>query len=357
MKEKRIIFFLLGLALGVASIWAMVQSQSTPGEEKPEVPAESSTQVGKFETILIGKGGAPRWSLDGTKIAFISEDGWLTIADAEGKGEYKKVAPANFGSFYWMDSTTFLTTSKDYEEENGKKVAKILRLKTLTAEGKESLIKEDISGYHQPHKVEAPSIEGPIFLKDGTVGYYEGPFFSPKKDKVFKVIKGGKLKLQEAIKELMATTPDGYVGTGPILLESIDGSIKKVITKTKTAYSFPQLSPDGTKIATIDMRGSIVVMDTSGNELANIGGGDILKRGPAGCWSPDSKLIVYQVTKESEYDIEESEIFIVNWDGTGKKQITNTPDEIELEPSWSPDGTMIACVSLNTGKIFVIKVK
>jgi len=352
MRNQRFIFGLLGLAIGVASIWAMVQSQQT---EKPEVPAESSTQVGKFETILIGTGGAPKWSPDGAKIAFIAEDGWLTIADAEGKGEYKKVAPANFGSFYWMDSTAFLTTSKDYKEENGKKVARILRLKTLTIDGKENIIKEDTVP-----KLHAPNIEGPIFLKDGTVGYYEGPFHRPPEEKVFKVIKPGKLKSQEATKELKATTPEGYVGRGPIFLVSIDGSINKEITKTNTAYRFPELSPDGTKIAAKSMRGDIVVLDTSGNELANIGRGIIPKQGPIGGWSPDSKQLVYALTvsggEDGQFTVA-SELYIVNCDGTGKTQITDTPDEVELEPSWSPDGSKIACVSLNTGEIFVIKVK
>jgi Tol biopolymer transport system component len=352
MRDKRIIFFVLGCAIGVASIWAMVQSQSNPGGEKPEAATGDSTKTSHFETILIGKGGAPKWSPDGTKIAFISEDGWLIIANADGQGLSKKVAEAKGRGFDWVDSNTFLTYERQYTEGKGKAKKKIFILGTLTMEGKETIIKADTS-----LRLEAPNFSGPFFLKDGTVGYYEGAFHSPGKDKVFKAIKPGKLKSQEATKELKATTPEGYVGRGPILLVSIDGSVNKEITKTNTAYSFPELSPDGTKIAAKIMRGDIVVLDTSGNELANIGRGIIPKQGQIGGWSPDSKQFVYNVTKESEYEIEESEIFIVNWDGTGKKQITDTPDEIELEPSWSPDGSKIACVSLNTGKIFVIKVR
>jgi Tol biopolymer transport system component len=47
----------------------------------------------------------------------------------------------------------------------------------------------------------------------------------------------------------------------------------------------------------------------------------------------------------------------VNWDGTDKQQITNTSDEIEMDPQWSPEGSRILCWSYNTGNIFVIKLE
>jgi hypothetical protein len=144
MNNKRIVLALIGLALLLVLVYVVVQSQQA---KKAAEPAEAPVPVTHFESILIGKGSSPKWSPDGTKIAYISEDGWLTIIDADGKGESKKVAPAKFGSFYWLDSVTFITTSSDYKEQNGKKVAQIWRMKTLTADGKEELIKEDIVPY------------------------------------------------------------------------------------------------------------------------------------------------------------------------------------------------------------------
>ena len=44
MRDKRFIFFLLGLAIGVASIWAMVQSQQV---QKPEKQVQQETYVSK----------------------------------------------------------------------------------------------------------------------------------------------------------------------------------------------------------------------------------------------------------------------------------------------------------------------
>ena len=94
-----------------------------------------------------------------------------------------------------------------------------------------------------------------------------------------------------------------------------------------------------------------MVMDIEGNILANLG------RGEWEQWSPDSKQIVYAMTEQSEFYIEASELYVVNTDGTGKVQLTNTPNVIEVSPSWSPDGTKITCKSLRTAKMFVIKLK
>jgi len=339
MNKKRLILALIVLVLLLALVYVMVQSQ------------QSKENKAQFETILVVKGSSPKWSPDGTKIAFISEDGWLTIVDAEGKGESKKVAPYNLGTFNWLDSTTFLATSSEYKEENGKKVAEIWRMITINTDGRESLIVEDIVPYRQEHNMSVPH-----FLKDGTVGYYEGRFTLPGKDKVFKVIKSGKLKPQEAIKEFRAVT------RGDIWLESIDRTIKRKIT-SGIYYRGAQLSPDESKIMTKNSRGDILILDLEGNVLSSLGVGVYEgwtpDKGAGGYeeWSPDSKQIVYVLMVESEYYIEKSDIFIINWDGTNKKQITNTPDEIEVEPIWSPDGTKLFCGSLDTDKIFIIKVK
>ena len=50
------------------------------------------------------------------------------------------------------------------------------------------------------------------------------------------------------------------------------------------------------------------------------------------------------------------EIYVMNADGTGQTNITNTPDTDEWYPRWSPDGTKIAFASNQNGnyKIYVM---
>jgi Tol biopolymer transport system component len=58
--------------------------------------------------------------------------------------------------------------------------------------------------------------------------------------------------------------------------------------------------------------------------------------------------------------IEGSDFYIINIDGSGRVQITDTPDKIEMDPEWSPDGSKIAYwtdISHRRGEIWVIKLK
>jgi len=61
-------------------------------------------------------------------------------------------------------------------------------------------------------------------------------------------------------------------------------------------------------------------------------------------WSPDGKMLTYVVITKASGHIEESpiesEVFIINRDGTGKTQITDTPQP-EIYVKWLPDGKSI----------------
>ena len=57
--------------------------------------------------------------------------------------------------------------------------------------------------------------------------------------------------------------------------------------------------------------------------------------------------IVFDEDLCCEYDI-----WVVNADGTGLTNLTNTPDIMELDPTWSPDGTLISFTRL--GDIWVM---
>jgi Tol biopolymer transport system component len=46
-----------------------------------------------------------------------------------------------------------------------------------------------------------------------------------------------------------------------------------------------------------------------------------------------------------------TELYVVQTDGTGLRRLTNTPDRLELQPAWSPDGTKISffgCAAFDT---------
>ncbi len=91
------------------------------------------------------------------------------------------------------------------------------------------------------------------------------------------------------------------------------------------------LSPDKEKVLVDNY---VYATDGSGL-LADLGGGFF------GSWSPDGTKILYTIEDDDGYTITASDIYVINTDGTGKKQLTDTPDRLEKDPRWSPDGTKI----------------
>jgi len=55
------------------------------------------------------------------------------------------------------------------------------------------------------------------------------------------------------------------------------------------------------------------------------------------------------------YNIISSDLFVFDLNKSLKFQITNTTDEIEVDPQWSPNGDKIVFFSENSGKIFVVE--
>jgi TolB protein len=61
-------------------------------------------------------------------------------------------------------------------------------------------------------------------------------------------------------------------------------------------------------------------------------------------WSPAGNIIAF-VSTESGND----EVWTINQDGTGVRQLTRNEWEWDKNPSWSPDGTQIVFASNRTG--------
>jgi Tol biopolymer transport system component len=342
---------LVGLCcLFVVMIVLAMSTRSQKAEEPP-----------KFEVIEIGIGEDPQWSPDGTKISFLN-NGWVCVTNADGKGDVQKLfeIPKTAYRYYWLDSTEFLFQETKQERDEKGKLQKITnRLASVSLDGMKRTIVESDQDLASPFFFSAP-----LFMPDGTVGYYQ---FPPGKswisdNAVFKVIKQGKLSPDSSLKQLRAVIKPvaSYTISGDIWIESLDKSVKKRITTGKL-YSFPELSPDGTKIL-VGLR----VMDLDGNEI-HIGKGgvdtaNISESSLDPKWSPDSKKIAYTRVTAKILDLDgqaiediAGKIHIANADDGSDIQVIDIPDIVAVGPVWSPDGTKIACGSHSSSKIFVIK--
>ena len=350
MKTKNLI-----IGLACLLILVVVLSMSTKSQKPEEQP--------KFEVIEIGTGGEPKWSPDGTRLAFMS-GGWLCVKSADGKGEIQKVVELRPWTFEWMDDSAFVVSDKIPWTPLGKGRGHKFIIETVDMKGEVQIIREDsLAPGNESERQYVSYIGAPVILKDGTVGYYEIHEKPGGETKIFKTIKQGKLKPDSGLKQIMVTT-EGYPAAGEILLESFDRTVRKKITPGKK-YLFPILSPDNTKILAEASRYSagIVILNLKGEVLTDLDvdareiSPGLIAGGFGASWSPDSKKILYIWTIEDGHSIHDQDIYMVNVDGTGKVPIATTPNDIEKNASWSPDGTKIAYRSETSGKIFVVKLK
>jgi Tol biopolymer transport system component len=110
------------------------------------------------------------------------------------------------------------------------------------------------------------------------------------------------------------------------------------ITTSDWVDSDPVWSPSGNRIAYATLSPDsatsyIRVVSSTGDSLATIGSLNSHAGYPA--WSPslDKLAFVSNVSGNSE-------LYVVNADGSGLQRLTNTPGT-ELRPAWSPDGTQL----------------
>jgi len=128
---------------------------------------------------------------------------------------------------------------------------------------------------------------------------------------------------------------------------NIDGSNKRLLTPAGKSFSGTKISPDGSMMAVVsnDWNGSqIFTMHSDGSKLKQITFTVSSKYFDTGfprdangspVWSPDSKQLAYV-----SYENGSPDIYVINGNGTGNKQLTNTPLRDE-HPVWTRDGNYI----------------
>ncbi|MBT8397525.1 MAG: PD40 domain-containing protein, partial [Gemmatimonadetes bacterium] len=113
----------------------------------------------------------------------------------------------------------------------------------------------------------------------------------------------------------------------------------------------PAWSPDGSKIAfTTDRDGNeeVYVMNADGSNPVNLTNNSASDVVWAGGWSPDGTRIVFQTGRTGN-----SELYVMNADGSDPVNLTTSHLQ-EKGGAWSPDGTKVVFWQDPLGDIFVI---
>ncbi len=111
----------------------------------------------------------------------------------------------------------------------------------------------------------------------------------------------------------------------------------------------PALSPDGKKVA-FNQMGEVTVMNIDGTNKVIIG------RGFNPCWVNNSQ-IVFERTTDDGHDFTSGELYMAKIDGSSIKQLTSSSSRIEMQPQVSPDGKKITFVSYSDGQVYIADFK
>lgn len=132
-----------------------------------------------------------------------------------------------------------------------------------------------------------------------------------------------------------------------IYIMNADGSNIERLTETFGFETTLSWSSDGRRIAydSWDMEGGIFIMNDNGTRIRQLianKGLDALYASPS--WSPDGTKVLFMEYTNLTENVEDwkTDLYVIDIDRGGLTQLTDTPDDTEWAPAWSPDGSMIA---------------
>ena len=296
------------------------------GEGPPPLRIARVIDVTDGSTIYM----QPIWSPDGRKLAF-TKSGFkgLYVRNADGSGPIKEITSAAYSGYkpVWTSDS------------------KALVLRTRTGIVGQSITSIDVETGEVKTLVERAAHPG-----------------QPKRNAYGNVTidVDGEMKVLDPVTGGLESMDGYYSAERPcsldVSLEMDSRNLRMWILegegtrRTEFPYEvvLANMSPTRDRVAFKRLDGNLYVSRLDGSSLENLG------RGSSWEWSRDGTRLVYiGAIREGEGTTTASELFVANADGSGVEQISDTPEIVEMFPSWSPDGMRIAYSTHRAGKICV----
>jgi len=121
---------------------------------------------------------------------------------------------------------------------------------------------------------------------------------------------------------------------------NVDGTSRSILLQgEETSFANPSWSPDGSKIAfrsnlESEISWEICVADadgSNGNCLTDLRDNEVTHRFPG--WSPDGSQLVFDSNRDES--LNSYDVFVINADGSGLKNITDDNESSSYFPDWS----------------------
>ena len=296
------------------------------------------------EPILVGYGRDPKWSPGETSISLIRNDS-LFVTRLDSAIETKFIHFGPIFKYEWLDDSTLATQERyDIPVKDGRIfVDKIVR---VSIAGQASEVAKD-SFHTSSGESRRLNLSK---LPDGTVSYFDNAV-SPTEPVSLTAKQVPETKLQSPQSHLLVGIEPALSSSGPVWLFYGSRDKGRRVTLSENHYNLPRLAPSQDRLFCWAERGDLVVFDTTGKELCNLGRVDMAS------WDSRGQYITFCNTEYSEYDLKSGDVFVVKYDGTERRQITSTPDVIEYEPAFSPSSQFIMYRDYERETIYVISVE
>lgn len=269
------------------------------------------------------------YSPDGLKIAY-TKSGYQGIWVWDLQSQTTKLITdeiaAGFGFKWTADSKLILSRVAKYEELKRFNAVKIFNVETG-----ESIQLSD-------YKTMMPYI----------------PHWVDGDSKVYLPLKGNDETFDSGMKKNKSVSnyKVAFEKNNKIVVKDLANSTEKILEPIKNSeYINLSISLDQSKIVFEVMGGNMFVVNTDGSNLIDLGKGNRPK------WSADSKKIIYMITEDNGHEFTASDIYIVNADGSGKINLTNSETVLEMSPCVSPDGKSIVFEDYLNGSIYLMNIE
>lgn len=140
------------------------------------------------------------------------------------------------------------------------------------------------------------------------------------------------------------TKSDPDIGGLDLYLIDSDGTNERLLVESEDYEAVPELSPDRSKVLfqrtpLTSWLPELWVVNVDGTGPTNLTNTPDQFEGPSFHWSPDGSKIVYDT------DAPTKGVWVMNADGTGKDRVAAINDPVNEE--WSPDGSRISYQNAN----------